>query len=136
MVVISAVSGRPGSADARILEAIETGEVRLAISDQYLVELARVMAKPEVSSMVREKPDAPARLFRTAMSIGLMGMLERPRQLDWPNLRDPNDAWILDLALASGADFIVTRDKGVLRDAPKSSFEALTPPEFIRRAEL
>lgn len=132
MVVVSAVSGRPGSSSSRILEAVETGEVRLAVSDQYLIELVRVMGKPEVEAKI----GSPSRAFKMGLDIGVMGLLERPRQLAWPNLQDPDDSWILDLALESGADFIITRDKGVLRDAPRSSFEALTPPQFVRRAEL
>lgn len=132
MVVVSAVSGRPDSSDSRILEAVETGEVRLAVSDRWLVELVRVMGKPEVEARI----GSPARAFKMGLDIGVMGFLGRPRRLHWPNLQDPNDSWVLDLALESGADYIITRDKGVLRDAPKSGFDVLTPPEFIRRANL
>lgn len=132
MVVVSAVCGRPGSSNSRILEAVETGEVRLAISDQYLIELVRVMGKPKVEAKI----GSPARAFKMGLDIGVMGLLEHPRQLAWPNLQDPDDRWILDLALESGADFIITRDKGVLRDAPRSSFEVLTPPQFVRQAKL
>ncbi len=136
MVLVRAISGRSDSADARIVEAIETEQVQLATSDACVNELVRVMGYPEVEALVMTRSGGLARAFRAALNLAMMGTLYHPRQLDWPNLRDPNDAWILDLALESEANYIVTRDKGVLRDAPKSSFEVLTPSEFFRRVGL
>ncbi len=45
MVVVRGVSGRRDSADSRIVEAIETGMVRLAVSDAGVSELVRVMSR-------------------------------------------------------------------------------------------
>ena len=94
------------------------------------------MYKPEVESRVRR----PGRAFEMGLDIGVMGLLKRPRRLYWPNLRDPDDAWILDLALeaAFGPEdsYIVSRDQGVLEDAPKSGFKALDPLAFLRAVGL
>lgn len=121
MVIVRAIGGRAGSADARIVEAIETGQARLAISDAGVNELIRVMGYPQVEALITTRPGGLARAFRAALNLAMMGTLYYPRGLDWPNLRDPNDAWLLDLALASEADHIVTRDKGMLRDAPSQA---------------
>lgn len=50
-----------------------------------------------------------------------MGYTYHPRRLDWPSLRDPKDGWILDLACASGADYIVSYDQAV-QDAGETSW--------------
>lgn len=136
MVVVGAVIGKENSADARILEAVETGVVRIAISDASLNELVDVMGKPDVESKITRKPKAAQRLVRTALNIGLMATLHHPRRIHWPNLMDADDSWLLDLALEARPDYIVTRGNGVLRDAPKSGFDAITPPEFVERENL
>ena len=46
-------------------------------------------------------------------------------------LRDPNDVPVLALAIASGADGLITGDKDLL--ALASSFPILTPTEFCAR---
>ena len=67
--------------------ALETGLVRLALSDAWLIELYRVFAYPDIK---KHLPD-PARVFRAASSLSLMGQLFQPRKLDWPSLSDPKD---------------------------------------------
>ena len=64
MVVIRAVVGRREAADALILRAVATGEVRLAISDDGLRELQRVMNY----DFVREKIADPVRAADTRVA--------------------------------------------------------------------
>ena len=98
MVVIRAVVGRRDAADALILRAVATGEVRLAISDDGLRELQRVMNY----DFVREKLADPVRAFTVGLDVGVMGKLFHPPKLDWPTLSDPKDPWVLDLAVDAG----------------------------------
>jgi putative PIN family toxin of toxin-antitoxin system len=109
MIMVSGVIGKREASDARVLEAVETGLVRLALSDDWLIELYRVFAYPEI----RKRLPDPGRVFRAASSLSLMGELFQPRKQDWPSLSDPKDWWVLDLALESQADYIVSRDKAV-----------------------
>jgi predicted nucleic acid-binding protein len=60
-----------------------------------------------------------------------MGELYWPRRQDWPSLVDQKDWWALDLAWASEADFIVTRDKAILRAGKKLKLAVLEPPELL-----
>ena len=71
MIVISGVIGKRSGSDARLLEAVETGLVRLALSDAWLIELYRVFAYADIK---KHLPD-PARVFRAASSLSLMGQL-------------------------------------------------------------
>ena len=127
MVVVSGIMGRIDASDARTLEAIETGRVRLALSDDWLRELNDVLGREEVLS----RETQPGRAFRAGLTLGLMGDLYRPERLDWISLSDRKDWWMLNLAYASSADLIVTRDKRVIKAATALGFDVLTPPALL-----
>ena len=118
MIVLSGIMGR---VDARTLEAIETGRVRLALSDDWLRELNDVLGREAV--LVSEIE--PGRAFRAGLTLGLMGDLYRPARFDWVSLTDCKDWWMLNLAYASAADFIVTRGKRVIKAATGLGFDVL-----------
>ena len=52
-----------------------------------------------------------------------------------PALRDPDDEFILELAVASQADFIVTHNIQDFRGSETFGIRAVTPGEFLRRIE-
>ncbi len=105
-----------------------TGEVLLAISDDFLRELSRVVGYRDVEARIA----SPARAIRIAPDVGLMGTLHHPRRYGWPSLVDPNDGWLLDLAWEARADYIVTRDGHLNADLP-FAVEVLTPPQVLAR---
>lgn len=127
MVLISGVSGDPDGPSAAVLEAVSNGEVRLAISDAQLSELVRVFFYPEIESLI----GSPGRAFEAGLGIGYMGIMHRPHRHDWPSLSDPEDAWIFDLAHASGAAYIVSYDGAVRRAAKRLGFECVLPEELL-----
>lgn len=132
MVVVSAVMGRRDASAALVLRAVETGDIRLAVSDEGYRELVEVMDYEEIRSRIVE----PARAFEVALDIGTMGILYHPWKHDWPTLPDPRDGWLLDLAYESGSDFVVTRDRHLLDRAPvleELGFVVLAPAELLRR---
>lgn len=128
MVVISGVGGDPDGPSAAILEAVSTGEVRLAISDAQLSELVRVFFYPEIENLI----GSPGRAFEAGLGIGYMGIMHRPRRHDWPSLSDPEDSWIFDLAHASGANCIISYDSAVRDAADTLGFECVPPEELLR----
>ena len=77
VVFIGAVIGRETGADALVSRAVATGELRLALSDDALRELTRVLSYPEVEAKVKK----PIRVFEVALAVGLMGTLYRPKAL-------------------------------------------------------
>lgn len=132
VVVVAAILGEPSSADARLIRAATTGEVRLAISDDFLRELTRVLSYPDITAKTRR----PVRAFEVGLTLGLMGKLYHPRRLDWPSLNDPNDGWVFDLAWESGAQWVVSRDVHVLSTGRSLGFMVCTPPEAIGQMGL
>ncbi len=49
-----------------------------------------------------------------------------------PYLVDPDDEFILELALASASDYIITHNRGDFRDAERFALRVVTPAEFLR----
>jgi putative PIN family toxin of toxin-antitoxin system len=133
LVVVSAIIGTQESASFALMRAVETGEVQLAVSDDWLRELVRVLEYPRIAERIGVGTHRPARAFRIALGIGLMGSLFRPRRLDWPSLIDPNDGWIFDLALESNAAFVVSRDRRVIEAGTILGFEVLEPGAALHR---
>jgi putative PIN family toxin of toxin-antitoxin system len=127
MVVVSAVVGSPEGPSAAVVRAVATGDVRLAISDDQLSELVRVMGYQGVESIIWR----PLHAFEVALDVGTMGFMYHPRRLDWPSLRDPNDGWIFDLAYTAGADYIVTYDNAVRDAADALGFVAVLPEDLL-----
>ncbi len=128
VVVVAALLGRADSSSAEVVREVATGGVRLALSDDFLVELTRKVQDPNVEGKI----GSAGRAFEIAFDLGFMGFHHRPARYPWRGLRDPKDRWVLDLAAEVGADYVVTFDKDLLEDAPPLGFEVRTPPELLR----
>lgn len=126
-VVVRALTGRPDSSSSEVVRMAQTGEVGLAVSDGFLAEVTRVLREPRVESRI----GSAGRAFEVALDLGFMGRHYRPRRHDWPSVPDPEDGWMPDLALASGADFIVTWDPHLLDHEVPLPVEIVTPARFL-----
>ncbi len=126
-VVVRALMGRVDSSSSEVVRAAQTGEVRLAVSDAFLAEMTRVLREPRVEARI----GSAGRAFEVALDLGFMGHHCRVRRHDWPSVPDPNDYWMLDLALASRADFIVTWDPHLLDHEIPLPIEVVTPARFL-----
>ena len=49
-----------------------------------------------------------------------------------PYLIDPNDEFILELAIASASDYIVTHNRSDFRDAERFGLKVVSPAEFLK----
>lgn len=127
MVVVSSIIGSPEGADAAVIGAVATGEVRLAISDDQLSEIVRVVGYGDIELQIERS----VRAFEVALDLGTMGFMYHPRRLDWPSLTDQSDGWIFDLAHASNADYIVSYDNAVREAARELGFEPLFPEDLL-----
>ena len=127
MVVVAAIMGQRDGPSAAVMDAVAKGGVELAISDDQLAELVRVMGYEDIQGTIQ----GPLRAFEVALEIGTMGFMYHPRRLDWPSLRDPKDGWIFDLAHAAGTDYIVSYDRAVRDAAAELGFVAILPEELL-----
>jgi putative PIN family toxin of toxin-antitoxin system len=128
-VVVSALVGPADTPHDRLMDRVASGEVLLAISDEFLRELSRVAGYPGVEPQI----SSAARALRYGLNLGTMGLMHRPTRYDWPSVKDPKDGWMLDLAWASGADYIVSRDPHLTDAKMPFPVEVLDPRELLAR---
>jgi putative PIN family toxin of toxin-antitoxin system len=111
MVFLQATANRNSPA-ARALDLLEAGEVRLFVSRQILKEVRNVLNRPEVRSQLPGITDESvaalfARLQKKATLVSAV-----PTVFTYP--RDPKDEPYLNLAIAAGVAYIVSRDTDLL----------------------
>lgn len=118
-------------AEARPLRAaLETGRVRCVVSDATLEEWRRVLAYPEFALAAARQET----LFDRYRTLSIRLAAGAPAA-GLPRCRDPDDQPFIELAAASGARLLVSRDRDLLalrrRCAPW--FEVVAPVEAARR---
>lgn len=110
-IFVQAVAFDNGPA-AECLRLVETGHIELLVSRSTLQELRRVLAYEDVVAISPNM--TPARIGALVKRVTFRATLVRrtPHVLDYP--RDPADEPYIDLAVASAADYLVTRDRDLL----------------------
>lgn len=108
--MVRALIGRADASSYDTVRAAGTGDVRLALSDEGLRELTRIVEEKDEQGLIV----SASRAFGIAVDLWAHGILFHPTRRDWPSIPDPNDGWMLDLAFDAGADCIVTWDPHLL----------------------
>jgi len=128
MILYQATANLAGPA-AELLRQLEAGRFVLYVSDEILDEARDVLGRPKLRAKnprvtdetVRETFDLLDRLARTVSNV--------PSLFSLP--RDPDDEPYLNLAIAlaiaAGADYLVTWDKDLLDLMQDASFRAQYP---------
>jgi uncharacterized protein len=101
----------PGGPAGRCVQAALTAEVHLFVSSFVLEELREVAARPKVVAKLRLTPDGVERFLEAIESAATL-ILDVPET--FVHARDPDDAHYVNLAVASGAERIVSRDNDLL----------------------
>ena len=120
-----------GGPPGRLLAAWRSGAFDLVSSEFMLGELSRVLPRmaPRTGMSAMDVHDF-LDSFRTAVAWVEPDAASLARA-HASGLRDPNDLPILALAIACGADWLITGDKDLL--ALAGQFRILTPAEFCAR---
>lgn len=109
-----------------ILNALETRSAHCCVSDETLNELRRVLAYPEF------KIDTEAQTTLLTRYQGWTGPGEPVSvHANLPRCSDPDDQMFLELAASTQADFLISKDKALLRLKRYHGlgFSILTPAE-------
>lgn len=128
-VVVSALVGPAGSPHDQLIDKVASGDVLLALSDDFLRESSRVVGYPDIEPRIV----SAARAVRYGLELGVMGKLLPTPRHDWPSVSDPKDGWMLDLAWTVQADCIVSRDPHLTRAAMPFPVEVLEPHQLLER---
>jgi predicted nucleic acid-binding protein len=118
---------------APVKAAVEKGEAEVVVNESVTAELARVLGYPFGARTL----DAQAQANAIAQCLRVARKEEvgrREAEVLLPKCSDPDDQKFLELALACGANFLLTRDdallvlaRGKTRPLP---FRIVTPQEF------
>ena len=122
------------------LQAVWDGRVQLFVDQKVIDELTGVVNRPATSRKFRTLSARLPRLLEQLQTLAV-NLDEVPERFSLS--RDPDDAHYVDLAIASGALLVVTRDKDLLDLTREESvegralhnsypdFRILTPPQFL-----
>jgi putative PIN family toxin of toxin-antitoxin system len=132
-VVIAHLTAAPeDTPNGMILRACGTGSLRVALSDAALKELTEVVERLDR----RRQITSASRALRAAIDLWSHGILLHPDRLDRPTVVDRKDHWVLDLAWAATADFIISLDPDLTEPTMPFPVEVLEPDELLTRLVL
>jgi putative PIN family toxin of toxin-antitoxin system len=135
VVYVQAALNAQGPA-AACLTLVEDGKVELFASSAILAEIRETLSQKKIRDKFPHLTDERVELF--LQRIGELAELiqDVPSVFSLP--RDPDDAVYVDLALASNAGYLVSRDKDLLDLMNDSAFQQqyphvviLNPVQFI-----
>ena len=109
--------------------ALETGRLRCAVADATLEEWRRVLAYPEFALDITQQ----AALLERYQALSEMTVAFDVAP-GLPLCSDPDDQKFIELAAATGAQALVSKDRAVLklRRRCASYFRITTPDEAVR----
>ncbi|MBN1352251.1 putative toxin-antitoxin system toxin component, PIN family [candidate division KSB1 bacterium] len=128
-VIVSALRSRKG-ASFELVSLLESDAFGISISVPLILEYESVLFR-ELKHLTLHQKDIEYFLDY----LCTIGNKFDIHYLWRPFLKDPNDDFILELAVTSGSDFIVTFNKKDFEGVDKFGIDALTPQEFLRLLE-
>ena len=111
MIYLQAATNEKSPAFA-CLELAESNEVRLFISPPILAEIRDVLSRPKIRAKYPHLTPERVDLFLLKLATIANFVSDVPDS--GIALRDPDDLPYLNLAIAAGADYLVSRDKDLL----------------------
>lgn len=129
-ILVSAALGRsPQSPSVRIIDAALDGRIELVMSPALLEEIADVLSRPRIRKRLSADD---AQLFLADVAAQVV-MLADP--LDPPTVcRDPDDDYLVALAMIADAEVLVSGDNDLLAVAPaRAGVEVMTPRQLVDR---
>jgi putative PIN family toxin of toxin-antitoxin system len=130
-------AGRPAGPARACFRLVDEGKVTLCVSAAILAEVRDVLTRPKtLRKFPLLSPEWAETFVRNAESKAVV-FAEVPRTLSLQ--RDPKDEPYLNLALAAGAQYLVSRDRDLLDLMNDDTFRArvphltiLAPAAFLR----
>ena len=129
-ILYQAVCSRLGASNA-ILQLVRGGDLQVAISVPVYEEYCAVLSRPQVR---RATGLSQVDIDAVLEFIALAG-IPTPIDFLWrPNLKDESDNMFVELAVASGSEYLITRNRrhySIGNALLFDSFAVVTPAEFL-----
>jgi putative PIN family toxin of toxin-antitoxin system len=131
-VIVAALRSR-GGASNRLVELIALGKLRPLVSTALFLEYEDVLLRAE-TRLATKMSDADVAGFLAAFASASEGVDVNFR---WrPQLTDPKDELVLEAAVNSGADALVTHNiRDFRKAAPQFGLRVLLPRELLKELE-
>src|SRR5262249_49209275 len=111
VVLLQSVANEDGPA-APVLDLLDEGRVVIYVSRTTLDEARYVLSRDELRAKVRTITDVAVEALFERLDQHAIFVKQILRRFQYP--RDPKDEPYINLALAAGADYIVSRDNDLL----------------------
>ena len=110
--VLLQAAARERSVAAKCLNLAESGLIQLFVSREVLTEVEDVLNRPEIRAHFPDLSDEIVGAFlKRLQKLSVLVRLV-PKKFSYP--RDEDDEPYINLAVAAGADFIISRDRDLL----------------------
>lgn len=123
------VSGliRPQGIPGDVLKFLRNGKFTALYSNETIMEIVDVLGRNKFRQKYHIKPDDISALIKLIRLRGEAIVSE----VTITDCRDPKDNKFLEVALTSGADYLVSGDSDLLSMNPYQSIPILAPAEFL-----
>jgi putative PIN family toxin of toxin-antitoxin system len=128
MVFLQAVARENGPA-AACLRLIEDGRLTLCLSPDVFAEVSEVLCRPKLQRKFRTLTPERVSAFLERVRAKAVWVEPVPRAFQHP--RDPKDEPYVNLALAAGARYLVSRDNDLLDLMTDETFRQRFPELLI-----
>lgn len=129
--ILASAAASPAGLPAFIVDSLLNGPHRIAISDEMLVDLGKVLKRTYFSARLTEDMQA-----QTVARYRGIGPPVTPDSTVAGVADDEEDDRVLGTAVAAGADFVVTGDKGLLRLGAYRGIPIVTARQFLEIVEI
>lgn len=110
--VLLQAAAREQSVAAKCLNLAESGLIRICVSREVLAEAEDVLNRPEIRAHFPDLGDEIVGAFLKRLQKLSLLVHPVPKKFSYP--RDEDDEPYINLAVAAGADFIISRDRDLL----------------------
>ena len=125
-VLLSAVRSQFG-ASFRLLSLVKDSRFEINLSVALVLEYEDVMKRPALN------PNLTAQEIDDILDFLCQNANQREIFYLWrPTLRDPKDDFVLELAVESNCDYVITFNTKDFTEAEKFGIKAIKPNEFLR----
>lgn len=124
-VLVAALRSKLGAA-SRLLKRLQAEDWQINVSTPLLLEYEAVLKRPEMSEFISheladEFVDGLTTIAKSHDVFFLWRLL----------VRDPNDAFVFELAVRTNSDYLVTFNKKDFPAASEFGVKLVTPKEFL-----
>lgn len=138
--VLLQAAARERSVAAKCLNLAESSLIQLFVSREVLAEAEDVLNRPEIRAHFPDLSDEIVGAFLRRLQKLSVLVRRVPKEFSYP--RDEDDEPYINLAVAAGADFIISRDRDLLdlmtghTDECKEFRQRFRPLKVVEPAEF